>query len=72
MRSHGNIVHVCISVGPVNGGFTSWSTWGACDKSCDIGVRVRTRTCTNPAPANGGANCIGQSTMTELCNVNPC
>jgi len=42
----------------VNGG---WSSWSACSVSCGVGVL--TRTCTNPAPACGGAGCSGASSM---------
>ena len=52
-------------VAPVNGG---WSYYGACSKSCDSGIQ--TRTCTNPAPANGGRYCAGRST--QWCNTQAC
>ncbi len=42
-----------------HGGWTEWSDWGACSSSCDAGVRTRSRTCGNPAPAFGGAKCVG-------------
>ena len=38
----------------VNGG---WSVWSACSGG------TQTRTCTNPAPANGGASCSGNSSQ---------
>ena len=28
--------------------------------------------CTNPAPANGGADCEGDSSETRKCNTNAC
>jgi len=49
----------------VNGG---WSGWGACSKTCGGGIQYRT--CTNPTPANGGANCSGlnyQSCNNQVC-----
>lgn len=49
----------------VNGG---WSAWSACSAACGDGTQ--TRTCTNPAPANGGAACTGLSTQT--CNTGAC
>ena len=45
---------------PVNGG---WSDWSPKDNTCGISG-TQTRTCTNPAPANGGAYCVGPSTQT--------
>lgn len=47
----------------VNGGWTGWS---ACSTSCGPGVL--TRTCTNPAPACGGADCVGSPT--QACMIN--
>jgi len=45
---------------PVNGG---WSAWSAKNPACGFSG-TQTRTCTNPAPANGGTNCTGSSTQT--------
>lgn len=50
---------------PVNGG---WSDWSACSESCGGGTQ--TRTCTNPAPSCGGADCVGSSS--QDCNTQPC
>ncbi|XP_031569460.1 uncharacterized protein LOC116303960 [Actinia tenebrosa] len=42
-------------------------------KSCKSGTQSRTRTCTNPAPANGGKKCVGDSSQSRVCNKNvPC
>ena len=57
---------------PVDGGLTEWSEFGACDKTCGGGVQKRTRTCSNPAPANGGKNCDGLLEETRACNSDPC
>lgn len=53
---------VCATV--VDGGWSSWSGWSAWS-ACSVTAcgqtgtqtHTRTRTCTNPTPANGGANC---------------
>ncbi|MDD2647033.1 MAG: hypothetical protein PHV78_03680 [Patescibacteria group bacterium] len=50
---------------PIDGG---WSDWSACSVSCGGGTK--TRTCTNPAPANGGKNCEGDSSL--VCNTQSC
>lgn len=50
---------------PVDGG---WSDFSACTVTCDGGNQ--TRTCTNPAPSNGGANCDG--TDSQACNTDAC
>jgi hypothetical protein len=56
---------ITVTGAPVNGG---WSDWGACSLTCGGGTQ--TRTCTNPAPANGGANCTGASS--QACNTQSC
>jgi hypothetical protein len=40
--------------------------------SCGGGVMTVYRSCTNPAPQGGGANCSGLARMDQACNVNPC
>ena len=50
---------------PVDGGFSNWSL---CSKSCGGGKQ--TRTCTNPAPQNGGADCVGD--LQRDCNTQGC
>jgi len=49
----------------VNGGWTDWST---CSVTCGGGTQ--TRTCTNPAPYCGGADCTGASS--QSCNTQVC
>ncbi|XP_019614823.1 PREDICTED: uncharacterized protein LOC109462706 [Branchiostoma belcheri] len=45
----------------IDGSWSSWSTWTDCIASGPTGFtsRTRHRTCTNPAPTNGGAKCKG-------------
>ena len=45
-----------------------WSQFGACSKACGGGTH--SRTCTNPAPANGGKDCTGDAT--KACNTQAC
>lgn len=61
----------------VDGGWSPWSAWGACNASCPgdavgffIGARNRSRTCDNPAPTPGrGAPCPGASSEYQQCNM---
>ncbi|XP_071099424.1 thrombospondin-2-like [Haliotis cracherodii] len=47
---------------PVDGGVSTWGQWSgpACPQTCGSShtiMKTRTRTCTNPTPVNGGADC---------------
>ncbi|XP_069140374.1 uncharacterized protein [Argopecten irradians] len=57
---------------PVDGGYTDWSPWGTCTVTCGGGTQDRTRSCTNPAPAHGGANCNGTDFEQQDCNTAVC
>uniref|UniRef100_H3AY29 Sema5A/B-like TSP-1 type 1 domain-containing protein n=1 Tax=Latimeria chalumnae TaxID=7897 RepID=H3AY29_LATCH len=57
---------------PVKGSWSCWSPWSQCSTTCGGGHYQRTRTCTNPAPSNGGDICIGLHTEEALCNTHPC
>jgi len=57
---------------PVNGEWGSWGNWSSCSKSCDGGLKTRTKKCDSPAPANGGKNCTGQGTENMVCNPEGC
>ncbi|XP_060063054.1 uncharacterized protein LOC132543556 [Ylistrum balloti] len=56
----------------LNGGFSSWSSYGACTRTCGAGTKTRTRTCNNPAPVGSGAACSGSTTETTSCTIASC
>ncbi|XP_025873434.1 semaphorin-5A isoform X2 [Vulpes vulpes] len=57
---------------PVDGVWSCWSPWSKCSTTCGGGHYMRTRSCTNPAPAYGGDICLGLHTEEALCNTEPC
>ncbi|XP_061195958.1 thrombospondin-2-like [Saccostrea echinata] len=57
---------------PVHGGWSSWSGWNTCSKTCGSGTKVRSRSCNNPSPIYGGNYCTGSSINTALCSTNSC
>ena len=69
-----NLTHpVLVSIALiVDGKWTLWEAWSICSLTCGGGVQDRSRTCTNPPPAFGGALCTGPSKSTRLCNEHPC
>ena len=65
--NHIQISTVCL---PVNGGWSVWSSWSACNTSVARDLSQRQRSCTNPAPSALGHNCAGDSTDKRLCPGN--
>ncbi|XP_004430689.1 PREDICTED: SCO-spondin [Ceratotherium simum simum] len=57
---------------PVPGGWSRWSPWSWCDRSCGGGRSLRSRHCSSPPPKNGGAPCVGERHHARLCNPMPC
>uniref|UniRef100_A0A8P4GH31 A disintegrin and metalloproteinase with thrombospondin motifs 2 n=1 Tax=Dicentrarchus labrax TaxID=13489 RepID=A0A8P4GH31_DICLA len=55
-----------------DGGWATWSPFGSCSRTCGGGVRFRARRCDNPAPANGGRTCFGNSYEFQLCSQEEC
>ncbi|KAI8516969.1 hypothetical protein Bbelb_055500 [Branchiostoma belcheri] len=58
---------------PVSGNWSQWTYWSSCDVTCGSGNQSRSRSCDNPPPQHGGANCTGSSTEVRTCDSgHPC
>ena len=59
---------------PIDGGYTSWSEFSQCSRSCGNGTARRTRQCANPVPQFGGHNCskFGSDIDFKRCYLRPC
>ncbi|XP_020958298.1 hemicentin-1 isoform X2 [Sus scrofa] len=57
---------------PIDGKWTTWSSWSACTVSCGGGARQRTRDCSDPAPQYGGNKCEGSDVQSDFCNSDSC
>lgn len=44
----------------------AWSCWGSWS-ACASGRKTRSRSCNNPLPSGGGANCLGSSSQSRFC-----
>ena len=64
------ILNICIFL--VDGNYTTWSTWTTCTVTCGGGTQTRDRSCTNPAPKNGGNACVGAANENQACNTQNC
>ncbi|XP_033611959.1 A disintegrin and metalloproteinase with thrombospondin motifs 7 [Fukomys damarensis] len=66
----------CVPVGfrpePVDGGWSDWSAWSVCSRSCGIGVQSTERRCTQPEPKYKGKFCVGERMRVRLCNLQAC
>lgn len=69
---HINNLQTLIQITLVHGGWSDWLDSTGCSVSCGKGVKEQTRTCTNPAPADGGEDCSGITTQEVACNNNTC
>ena len=57
---------------PVDGGWSMFGNWTECTAECAGGSQTRYRTCDNPVPEYGGAECEGESEQSQECNTFPC
>uniref|UniRef100_A0A8D3EE01 SCO-spondin n=1 Tax=Scophthalmus maximus TaxID=52904 RepID=A0A8D3EE01_SCOMX len=53
-------------------GWSSWTQWSTCSRTCDVGVRRRYRSGTNPPLAFGGRPCKGDRVGIDTCSIEPC
>ena len=58
----------------VNGGYSEWTEWTPCDKTCGDGIQERERGCINPSPSNRGKDCsdLGPASETKKCKIAEC
>ncbi|KAL3870733.1 hypothetical protein ACJMK2_038777 [Sinanodonta woodiana] len=56
----------------VNGGWTAWGSWSKCSSTCGKGTKNRVRTCSDPAPSDGGDYCDGVGMEYNECQISPC
>ena len=55
-----------------DGGWSDFGEWTACSATCGGGNQTRNRSCSNPAPAFGGADCVGDAEKHQECNKKEC
>ena len=53
----------------IDGRWSTWSSWSSCSQDCK---KKKTRTCTNPAPRNGGHTCFGDGFAQRYCSGGLC
>ncbi|XP_072537902.1 properdin-like [Salminus brasiliensis] len=53
---------------PENGGWSQWSPWQPCSATCETGIKIRNRKCTEPPPKCGGS-CFGDSEEITDCDT---
>lgn len=55
-----------------DGGWSNWTNWSPCSKSCGQGRQIRMRECNNPKPENGGKYCKGDPVEEKQCYLTRC
>ena len=63
-----------LSVCPIHGGYSDWSNFSVCSRTCGNSTKTRTRICNNPTPSLGGRDCrdLGPNSHTVFCDTLPC
>ena len=63
---------MCILLGVIDGNWAQWGAWSECSRTCGEGMHTKQRTCSNPAPKNGGKSCEGVSNESRKCLNRQC
>ena len=57
----------------MHGGFSQWSSFTECSKTCGNGLKSRTRLCNSPEPrGDAGRNCTGDFNEIKHCRLATC
>ena len=62
----------CNSYFKVDGGWSAWTDWTSCSKSCGGGIATRIRRCDSPPTDPEGIQCQGNNSEKILCNEEKC
>lgn len=54
----------------VDGHWSAWTRWFACNVTCGLGYQYRYRTCSEAQ--FGGNSCVGDSSQLQTCDAGPC
>lgn len=68
------LTYLCCILTATDVNYNQWTKWSICSASCGGGSQTRSRTCTSPAPQDGGKNCteLGPVDQAQQCNLDPC
>ncbi|KAJ8274951.1 hypothetical protein COCON_G00095760 [Conger conger] len=56
---------------PLSDYWEDWGPYGACSRSCGVGVSMRTRRCVTQR-IDGGNSCVGPAVSYRTCNIQDC
>ena len=54
---------------PINGGWSDFGDWSECSAEFNGFTQARVRSCTNPSPQDGGAECKGTTKESQECYI---
>ncbi|EDO44104.1 predicted protein, partial [Nematostella vectensis] len=54
------------------GGFSAWSEWSVCTRTCGEGLQGKIRKCNSPTPGPFGKRCTGANVITRKCKEAHC